>query len=114
MKIGFTGHRNAPAGPERLAQIHQAYPEAEWVTGGAIGFDNSVEAYAAKNGIKNTIYKPDYKTHGRAATFIRNRLIVDSADLIVCMYNGGNKGGTAYTVSYALKQKKPVKNIYEI
>ncbi len=38
----------------------------------------------------------------------RNRYMVDSADVVVCGYSGVKKGGTAYTVDYALKQKKIV------
>ena len=37
----------------------------------------------------------------------RTRYMVDRADVVVCAYNG-QKGGTAYTVDYALKQDKIV------
>jgi len=33
--------------------------------------------------------------------------MVDRADVVVCAYNG-QKGGTAYTVNYALKKDKIV------
>ena len=39
--------------------------------------------------------------------FVRNRYMVDKADVVVCAYNG-QKGGTQYTVDYALKQNKIV------
>lgn len=39
--------------------------------------------------------------------FARNRYMVDQADVVVCAYDG-KKGGTAYTVNYALKQDKIV------
>ncbi len=39
---------------------------------------------------------------------IRNRYMVDSCDLLIAVYNGQEKGGTAYTVNYAMKQGKEV------
>lgn len=39
--------------------------------------------------------------------FIRNRYMVDKADVVVCAFDG-QSGGTAYTVDYALKQNKIV------
>ncbi len=39
--------------------------------------------------------------------FARNRYMVDKADVVVCAYDG-QKGGTAYTVDYALKHDKIV------
>lgn len=42
-----------------------------------------------------------------ACFFIRNRYMVDRADVVVCAFNG-QSGGTAYTVEYALKQNKIV------
>lgn len=39
--------------------------------------------------------------------FERNRYMVDKADVVVCAYNG-KRGGTQYTVNYALSQNKIV------
>lgn len=39
--------------------------------------------------------------------FVRNRYMVDKADVVVCAYDG-QSGGTAYTVNYALEKKKIV------
>ena len=38
---------------------------------------------------------------------VRNRYMVDKADVVVCCYDG-QRGGTAYTVDYALKADKIV------
>ncbi len=52
-KIVFTGHRHlrfnvvAPA----LAGIHAKYPDAIWITGGAIGLDSHAAEYAHLHGI---------------------------------------------------------------
>ena len=42
---------------------------------------------------------PEYS---KSAFFLRNRYMVDSADAVVCCYDG-KTGGTAYTVDYAKK-----------
>lgn len=46
----------------------------------------------------------------RGCFHARNRYMVDRADVVVCAYSG-QKGGTAYTVDYALKQDKIVVQI---
>ncbi len=111
--IGFTGHRDIspePAIIEKLQVLFNAHPQATWVVGGAIGFDTIVENFARKNGLKTIIYKPDYQAHGRGATFVRNRQIVDKSDLMVAFFDGRSTGGTGYTVKYAQKQGKQVLN----
>ncbi len=42
------------------------------------------------------------------AYFIRNRYMVDMADTVICAYDGRRRGGTAYTVKYAVEQDKHV------
>lgn len=42
--------------------------------------------------------------------FVRNRYMVDNADVLVCAYDG-KSGGTSYTLDYALKSGKVVINI---
>ena len=41
----------------------------------------------------------------------RNRALVDGADACIACWNGGARGGTAYTVNYALKKGIPVINL---
>ena len=113
MIFGFTGHRDAQPCLEKLIELAEHFPNATWLTGGAIGFDSMVEDVARKyGGIKNHILKPDYKTHGRGATFIRNRQIVDGCDTLICYYDGRKTGGTKYTVEYARKKGVNVVNVY--
>lgn len=40
--------------------------------------------------------------------FARNRYMEDNCDLVIAVYNGKEKGGTAYTINYALQQNKAV------
>lgn len=52
------------------------------------------------------------KAHFKGAMQIRNRSMVDRADLIIC-YIEHNEGGAFQTVQYAKKQEKQVLNLYE-
>ena len=47
-----------------------------------------------------------------AALHRRNEWMVDRSDLIVAMYNGDLKGGTANCVRYARKQSKRISNLW--
>jgi uncharacterized phage-like protein YoqJ len=47
------------------------------------------------------------ESYTKECFFVRNRYMVDKADVVVCAYDG-QSGGTAYTLSYALEKKKIV------
>ena len=53
------------------------------------------------------------KAHFKGAMQIRNRSMVDRADLVVC-YIEREEGGAFQTVQYAKKQEKQILNLYEI
>ena len=50
------------------------------------------------------------EVYKRGCYFARNRYMIDRADLVLCAWDG-QKGGTAYTVNYALRHKKTVVRI---
>ena len=52
-KIAFTGHRHLRSAEviPTLAAIHAKYPDAIWITGGAIGLDSHAAEYASLHGI---------------------------------------------------------------
>lgn len=77
------------------------------ISGGARGIDTLAAQFARKHGIKLLEFRPDYTTYGRGATFVRNRLIVDVADVVVAFWNGTSRG-TKYTIEYAKKKYVPV------
>lgn len=52
------------------------------------------------------------KAHPKSAIQIRNREMVDRADLVIC-YVESNHGGAWQTVKYAMEQKKKVVNLAE-
>lgn len=78
----------------------------EIVSGGAIGVDSCAAEYAQENGIKLTVFLPQYEHYGRAAPIIRNKAIVDYADKIIAFWNGSSKG-TLSVIKYAEKMGKP-------
>ncbi|MBQ7969055.1 MAG: hypothetical protein IJ292_04460 [Clostridia bacterium] len=78
----------------------------EIVSGGANGVDSCVAEYAKENGIKITVFLPQYERYGRAAPIIRNKEIVDYSDKIIAFWNGSSKG-TLSVIKYAEKTGKP-------
>lgn len=52
-------------------------------------------------------------SHFKGAIQIRNRNMVDRADLIIC-YIERNEGGAYQTVQYVKKQSKTIINLYEL
>ena len=78
------------------------YPGAEWVHGGARGFDTQVDTIAKELGKTATVIRPDYNRYPpKIAPLERNKIIVDTVDLLVACYDGRKKGGTYQTVNYA-------------
>jgi len=43
----------------------------------------------------------------------RNKWMVDNSDIVIAVWNGESKGGTAHCVKYAKKQDKKVINLWE-
>ena len=74
----------------------------EIVSGGAVGIDSCAAEYAKKNGLKLTVFLPQYERYGRAAPIVRNKTIVDYADKIVAFWDGKSKG-TLSVIKYAKK-----------
>jgi hypothetical protein len=107
MNIAFTGHRDRAVASVELQRIAAEHPDAVWIHGGATGFDTQVGTYALQHGIQQIVIRPDYKALGRAAPFVRNRQIIDMADLVYACYDGRQTGGTLYTLRYAERQGKP-------
>ena len=81
-------------------------PGDEIVSGGAVGIDSSAAEYAKANGLKLTVFLPEYEKYGRAAPIVRNKQIVDYADKIIAFWNGSSRG-TLSVIKYAKKTGKP-------
>ena len=78
----------------------------EVVSGGAVGVDSCAAEYAKKNGLKLTVFLPQYERYGRAAPIVRNKKIVDYSDKILAFWDGSSKG-TLSVIKYAEKTGKP-------
>lgn len=78
------------------------------VSGGAEGIDTLAEAYAKAHGLPIRILLPDYGLYGKHAPILRNKQIVECADLVVAVWDGVSKG-TAFTVDYAHERNVPVR-----
>ena len=78
----------------------------EIVSGSAVGIDSCAAEYAKKNGLRLTVFLPEYERYGRAAPIVRNKMIVDYADKIVAFWNGKSRG-TLSVIKYAQKAGKP-------
>ena len=106
MKIAIVGSRNI-----ENADIGR-YVSAgdEIVSGGARGADALAAEYARENGIKLSVFLPEYERFGRAAPIIRNRQIVDYADKVVAFWDGSSRG-TLSVIKYAEKVGKPCETV---
>lgn len=81
------------------------------VSGGAKGADSLGARYANANRIPLLEYKPDWEKHGKAAGMIRNKDIINEADVVLAFWDGVSKG-TANSLGLAKRSKKPTMIIY--
>ena len=83
----------------------------EIVSGGASGVDACAEKYAKDNGIKITVFLPEYNRYGRGAPIVRNKIIVDYTDKVIAFWDGKSRG-TLWVIKYAKATNKPCQVIY--
>ncbi len=101
MKIAIVGSRDVT-----VSDIGRYISNVdEIVSGGAAGVDYCAAEYAKENGIKITVFLPQYERYGRAAPIIRNKEIVDYSDKIIAFWNGSSKG-TLSVIKHAQKTGK--------
>ena len=99
MKLGIIGSRGL-----HIEDLEKYIPEGvdEIVSGGAKGVDTDAEEYARENGIKMTVFLPQYHRFKGGATHIRNKQIVDYADEVLAFWDGTSRG-TESVIEYCLK-----------
>ena len=78
----------------------------EIVSGGARGIDSCAAAYARREGLKLTEFRPDYDSFGRSAPLRRNVEIVDYADLVLIFWDGTSPG-SRFVADQCRKRGKP-------
>ena len=77
------------------------------ISGHCSGVDLMGEKYAAENGFKVEVFLPEWKKYGRATGPIRNKKMVECADLVIAFWDGCSKG-TSSLIKYAQNSKKEV------
>ena len=58
------------------------------VSGGAKGADSLAEKFAKKHNISMRIFSAEWDKYGRGAGYIRNKLIIDNADVVFAFWDG--------------------------
>ncbi|KAB2946414.1 MAG: SLOG family protein (plasmid) [Candidatus Methanoperedens sp.] len=138
-RIAFTGHRHLRSSEvvPALAAIHAKYPDAIWITGGAIGLDSLAAEYARTHGITLWLILPfpqkvmTAKWNKAQVDMLRSHIaycsklsvlapvykasvyqdrnvrMVDLSSLL-CAFFDGSPGGTANCVHYARSIGHPI------
>jgi hypothetical protein len=108
MKIAIIGGRDFD---DYQLMIQTLTPYTEMVTcvvsGGAKGADSLGEKWAIENNKETLIHIPDWKSYGKSAGFIRNKDIINDADIIFAFWDGKSKG-TNNSIQIAKKIKKEI------
>ena len=105
MKLAIIGSRGL-----HVENFVEYLPEGvtEIVSGGAKGIDTDAERYANANGIKMTVFKPQYNKYKGGATHIRNKEIVNYADEVLAFWDGSSRG-TNNVIEYCREINKRCK-----
>lgn len=104
MKVAVIGSRSL-----KNVDISKYIPKetTEIITGGAIGIDTLAEEVADKRKISKSVIRPEYEKYGKPAPLIRNKEIVERAELVIALWDGKSRG-TKYTMEYAKSTGKKV------
>jgi hypothetical protein len=94
-----------------LESLRDSFGFTTIVSGGAVGADSLGAQFADDHHMMKIIHIPKWELHGKAAGFIRNRDIINDADMIVACWDGVSRG-TANSISIAKEQKKNTLILY--
>lgn len=70
------------------------------LSGGASGADKIGERYAKENGLEVEVYPADWGKYGKSAGPIRNKLMAENCDCVICFWDGKSRG-TKSMIEYA-------------
>lgn len=108
MKIAVIGSRSFDNYELLRKTLDAFYPNiTQIISGNARGADALAERYSREEGLGVLLFKPDWKSYGKAAGFIRNKDIVAAADIVVAFWDCVSRG-TANSIEWAYKLNKPV------
>lgn len=103
MRLAVVGSRSFDD-YQLLIKTLQRYHVDTIVSGGARGADSLAKRYAHEFKLNLVEFIPEwYDAHGQynpSAGFVRNRKIVDSADVVVAFWDGVSSG-TRHSIKYA-------------
>lgn len=115
MRVAVVGSRSIEY--DKIRDVAMAFLEryipvncTELISGGAIGADKLAEDYAERYHLKMTVLEPDYAKNGKRAPLMRDEDIVRDSQYVIAFWDCRSRG-TAYTVSYAVKEGIPVRII---
>ena len=77
------------------------------ISGHCSGVDLMAERYATESGLKAEIFYPEWEKYGRAAGPIRNKKMVEAANIVIAFWDGKSKG-TKSLIKYAEISKKEI------
>ncbi len=142
IKIAFTGHRHLKYEDvvSKLEELHSRFPDAVWITGGAIGLDSHAAKYAMLHGVRLWLILPfpskvmSLKWSTAQNAFLsecikyaerlsvlspvfamrvyqdRNIRMVQLSDMLTAFFDG-SRGGTANCVNYARSIGHPIEMV---
>lgn len=114
MKITIVGSRDYPQTSYGLLWNYlQALPkDTVVISGHARGIDLQAELWARDTfHLAVEIHPADWQRYGKAAGFLRNRDMVESADRVVAFWDGKSKG-TQHSIKLARELGKPLQIHY--
>lgn len=79
----------------------------ELVSGGAIGVDSIALQWAHMNGVKITMFKPDWALYMKQAGLIRNAQMARHADALIAVWDG-KSNGTRHMIEKAEEMGLPI------
>ena len=91
----------------KLESVLESHLPAVLVSGGARGADALAERLAGERGLTIDVIRADWQRYGRGAGPIRNKQIVESADLVIAFWDGKSRG-TRSALSHAEQIGVPV------
>ena len=75
------------------------------LSGGCRGADKIGERYAKENKLQVELFLPKWDKYGKSAGPIRNKLMAELGDIVICFWDGKSKG-TKSMINYAKEYNK--------
>ena len=108
MRVAIIGSRHIHNVDDKAILRHLPKNAHTIVSGGAVGVDAFAERFAKAHNFNFIKIMPEYERYGRKAPIIRNRKIVESADLVLAVWDFHSRG-TANTIAVCIELGVPVK-----